>query len=180
MHWCNGRGMEMVLPVYIWPSNMRFCCVSSLNWQHQLCKNPRPNPDIKTLFTDHTCTPPNGALAPTPVTLPPAAVAKPTAYTPLGPHGVWKPFIYFVWFFLFSLFFLSILVTYTYILCYWWLMNIFFPFVLCSPFHQLQQPLMLMPWLVGWQMLLLLHLFKRLLLRHPPCLFHQIKVRTWL
>ncbi|KAK6913734.1 WD40 repeat [Dillenia turbinata] len=63
----------------------------SLNWQHQLCKNPRPNPDIKTLFTDHTCTPPNGARASTPVTLPVAAVAKPSAYPPLGPHGPFPP-----------------------------------------------------------------------------------------
>ncbi|KAJ8426581.1 hypothetical protein Cgig2_018049 [Carnegiea gigantea] len=63
----------------------------SLNWQHQLCKNPRPNPDIKTLFTDHTCTPPNGAVAPPPVTLPVAAVAKPAAYTPIGPHGPFQP-----------------------------------------------------------------------------------------
>lgn len=62
-----------------------FC---SLNWQHQLCKNPRPNPDIKTLFTDHTCTIPNGAVAPTPVNLPPAAIAKPATFTALGAHGV--------------------------------------------------------------------------------------------
>ena len=60
----------------------------SLNWQHQLCKNPRPNPDIKTLFTDHSCTPPNGPLATPPVNLPIAAVAKPAAYTSLGAHGV--------------------------------------------------------------------------------------------
>jgi hypothetical protein len=59
----------------------------SLNWQHQLCKNPRPNPDIKTLFTDHTCSPSNGARAPTPVTLPIAAVAKPSTYAPLGALG---------------------------------------------------------------------------------------------
>lgn len=58
----------------------------SLNWQHQLCKNPRPNPDIKTLFMDHTCSPPNGPLAPTPVNLP---VAKPAPYAPLGAHSVW-------------------------------------------------------------------------------------------
>jgi len=72
-----------------WTSEIPFCglCLSSLNWQHQLCKNPRPNPDIKTLFTDHSCTPPNGALAPTPVNLP-SAVAKPTVYTSLGAHGV--------------------------------------------------------------------------------------------
>ncbi|GMP60392.1 hypothetical protein CsSME_00023279 [Camellia sinensis var. sinensis] len=70
-------------------SRLRTLINQSLNWQHQLCKNPRPNPDIKTLFTDHTCTPPNGALAPTPVNLPPAA--KPTAYTSLGVHGPFPP-----------------------------------------------------------------------------------------
>lgn len=40
----------------------------SLNWQHQLCKNPKSNPDIKTLFVDHTCGQQNGARAPSPVT----------------------------------------------------------------------------------------------------------------
>ncbi|XWS57464.1 hypothetical protein CRYUN_Cryun09bG0176200 [Craigia yunnanensis] len=68
-------------------SRLRTLINQSLNWQHQLCKNPRPNPDIKTLFTDHTCTPPNGPLAPTPVNLPVAAVAKPAAYTSLGGHS---------------------------------------------------------------------------------------------
>ncbi|KAI8024274.1 Eukaryotic translation initiation factor isoform 4G-1 [Camellia lanceoleosa] len=67
-------------------SRLRTLINQSLNWQHQLCKNPRPNPDIKALFTDHTCTPPNGVLAPTPVNLKPAA--KPIAYTSLGVHGV--------------------------------------------------------------------------------------------
>ncbi|XP_057496722.1 topless-related protein 3-like [Actinidia eriantha] len=71
-------------------SRLRTLINQSLNWQHQLCKNPRSNPDIKTLFMDHTCTPPNGALAPTPVTLP-AAVAKPTTYTSLGVHGPFPP-----------------------------------------------------------------------------------------
>jgi hypothetical protein len=60
----------------------------SLNWQHQLCKNPRPNPDIKTLFTDHTCSPPNGARA-SPVSVPLAAVPKAgAAYPPLTAHTV--------------------------------------------------------------------------------------------
>lgn len=59
----------------------------SLNWQHQLCKNPRPNPDIKTLFMDHSCSPPNGARASTPVTLPVVALTKPLTYAPLGGHG---------------------------------------------------------------------------------------------
>ncbi|KAL5135926.1 Topless-related protein 3 [Glycine soja] len=72
-------------------SRLRTLINQSLNWQHQLCKNPRPNPDIKTLFTDHTCTPPNGPLAPTPVNLPVAAVAKPAAYTSIGSHGPFPP-----------------------------------------------------------------------------------------
>ncbi|XP_059455063.1 topless-related protein 3-like [Corylus avellana] len=72
-------------------SRLRTLINQSLNWQHQLCKSPRPNLDIKTLFTDHTCTPPNGPLTPTPVNLPVAAVAKPAAYTPLGAHGPFPP-----------------------------------------------------------------------------------------
>ncbi|CAI9764787.1 unnamed protein product [Fraxinus pennsylvanica] len=72
-------------------SRLRTLINQSLNWQHQLCKNPRPNPDIKTLFTDHTCNPPNGSLAPTPVNLPAAAVAKPTAYMSIGAHGPFQP-----------------------------------------------------------------------------------------
>ncbi|CAN6548274.1 unnamed protein product [Malus baccata var. baccata] len=67
-------------------SRLRTLINQSLNWQHQLCKNPRPNPDIKTLFMDHSCSPTNGARASTPVTLPVAALAKP-AYAPLGAHG---------------------------------------------------------------------------------------------
>ncbi|XP_027351654.1 topless-related protein 3-like isoform X2 [Abrus precatorius] len=72
-------------------SRLRTLINQSLNWQHQLCKNPRANPDIKTLFTDHTCAPPNGPLAPTPVNLPVAAVAKPAAYTSIGAHGPFPP-----------------------------------------------------------------------------------------
>ncbi|XXG79187.1 hypothetical protein AAC387_Pa09g0313 [Persea americana] len=73
-------------------SRLRTLINQSLNWQHQLCKNPRPNPDIKTLFTDHTCAPSNGARAPTPVPVPlAAAVAKPAAFTALGVHGPFPP-----------------------------------------------------------------------------------------
>ncbi|TKY72557.1 Topless-related protein 2 [Spatholobus suberectus] len=67
-------------------SRLRTLINQSLNWQHQLCKNPRPNPDIKTLFIDHSCSPTNGSRAPTPVNLPVAAVAKPSSYAPLGAH----------------------------------------------------------------------------------------------
>ncbi|KAL6974158.1 Topless-related protein 4, variant 3 [Sarracenia purpurea var. burkii] len=59
----------------------------SLNWQHQLCKNPKPNPDIKTLFVDHSCgqSQPNGALAPSLVTHPlMGAVPKAAGFPPLG------------------------------------------------------------------------------------------------
>ncbi|XWS08546.1 hypothetical protein CRYUN_Cryun40dG0011800 [Craigia yunnanensis] len=77
---------KLVVPT-LKASRLRTLINQSLNWQHQMCKNPRPNPDIKTLFTDHSCSPPNGACAPTPVTLPVAAVAKPSTYAPLGAHG---------------------------------------------------------------------------------------------
>ncbi|KFK27551.1 hypothetical protein AALP_AA8G398300 [Arabis alpina] len=77
---------KLALPTFK-ASRLRTLINQSLNWQHQLCKNPRPNPDIKTLFTDHTCSPQNGARAATPVNLPVSAVAKPSTYAPLGVHG---------------------------------------------------------------------------------------------
>ncbi|CAH8361420.1 unnamed protein product [Eruca vesicaria subsp. sativa] len=76
----------------------RICCwiivhvfSCSLNWQHQLCKNPRPNPDIKTLFIDHTCAVPNGPLAPSSVNQPVTTLTKPTAFPSLGAHGPFPP-----------------------------------------------------------------------------------------
>ncbi|KAM0861872.1 hypothetical protein ACQ4PT_045607 [Festuca glaucescens] len=72
-------------------SRLRTLINQSLNWQHQLCKNPRPNPDIKTLFTDHTCSPPNGART-SPVSVPLAAVPKAgAAYPPLVGHPPFQP-----------------------------------------------------------------------------------------
>ncbi|KAH7427885.1 hypothetical protein KP509_10G065300 [Ceratopteris richardii] len=68
------------------PSRLRTLINQSLNWQHQLCKNPRPNPDIKTLFVDHTCGPQNGARAPTPVTNPLGGLPKGGTFPPLA-HG---------------------------------------------------------------------------------------------
>jgi hypothetical protein len=58
----------------------------SLNWQHQLCKNPRPNPDIKTLFVDHSCGQPNGARAPSPANNPllGSTIPKPGGFPPIG------------------------------------------------------------------------------------------------
>jgi hypothetical protein len=61
----------------------------SLNWQHQLCKTPRSNPDIKTLFVDHSCGQPNGARAPSPVTNSLMdAVPKAGGFPPITGHGV--------------------------------------------------------------------------------------------
>ncbi|KAJ6802893.1 topless-related protein 1-like isoform X1 [Iris pallida] len=45
-------------------SRLRALINQSLNWQHNLCKNPRQNPDIKTLFYDHSCHQANGAQVP--------------------------------------------------------------------------------------------------------------------
>lgn len=62
----------------------------SLNWQHQLCKNPRPNPDIKTLFIDHTCAAPtNGARPPPPTNGPLVGpITKTGTFPPMGVHSV--------------------------------------------------------------------------------------------
>jgi WD40 repeat protein len=70
-------------------SRLRTLINQSLNWQHQLCKNPRPNPDIKTLFVDHTCTPPNGARAPTPSTNQlVGTLPKGPVFPPIATHSV--------------------------------------------------------------------------------------------
>ncbi|PHU24123.1 Topless-related protein 4 [Capsicum chinense] len=73
-------------------SRLRTLINQSLNWQHQLCKNPRPNPDIKTLFVDHSCGQPNGARAPSPASNPLlGSVPKPGSFPPLGAHGPFQP-----------------------------------------------------------------------------------------
>ncbi|MCO5551302.1 hypothetical protein L7F22_004801 [Adiantum nelumboides] len=72
------------------PSRLRTLINQSLNWQHQLCKNPRPNPDIKTLFVDHTCGTQNGARAPPPATNPLVGLPKGGAFPPLA-HGPFPP-----------------------------------------------------------------------------------------
>ncbi|XP_062210621.1 protein TPR3 isoform X1 [Phragmites australis] len=73
-------------------SRLRTLINQSLNWQHQLCKNPRPNPDIKTLFVDHSCGQPNGARAPSPANNPLlGSIPKPGGFPPLGAHGPFQP-----------------------------------------------------------------------------------------
>ncbi|XP_043721893.1 protein TOPLESS-like [Telopea speciosissima] len=73
-------------------SRLRTLINQSLNWQHQLCKNPRPNPDIKTLFVDHTCGQPNGARAPSPANNPIlGSIQKAGGFPPIGAHGPFQP-----------------------------------------------------------------------------------------
>ncbi|MCD7461676.1 Protein TOPLESS-RELATED PROTEIN 2 [Datura stramonium] len=75
-------------------SRLRTLINQSLNWQHQLCKNPRPNPDIKTLFTDHTCASSNGTRPPPPTNTPLGGpVPKPGAFPPLGAHSPFQPVV---------------------------------------------------------------------------------------
>lgn len=40
-----------------------FCFGCSLNWQHQLCKNPKADPEIKSLLLDHKCGPSSSSVA---------------------------------------------------------------------------------------------------------------------
>lgn len=74
----------------IWKNYYTCSLNCSLNWQHQLCKNPKPNPDIKTLFVDHTCgQQPNGARAPSPVTNQlMGSIPKVGGFPPIGGPGV--------------------------------------------------------------------------------------------
>ncbi|PIA58831.1 hypothetical protein AQUCO_00500636v1 [Aquilegia coerulea] len=74
-------------------SRLRTLINQSLNWQHQLCKYQRPNPDIKTLFIDHTCGPNNGAAARGPLTNSPilGPIPKAGTFPPIGAHSSFQP-----------------------------------------------------------------------------------------
>ncbi|XAR70707.1 hypothetical protein NMG60_11027659 [Bertholletia excelsa] len=74
-------------------SRLRTLINQSLNWQHQLCKNPRPNPDIKTLFTDHTCASSNGTRTPPTNSPLPQPVPKAGAFPPIGAHSPFQPVV---------------------------------------------------------------------------------------
>ncbi|KAJ6810121.1 protein TPR2-like isoform X1 [Iris pallida] len=76
---------KLAFPVFK-ASRLRTLINQSLNWQHQLCKNPRTNPDIKTLFTDHTCAPANGAR-------PPSSVSGPLVGPPMPKSGPFPPLV---------------------------------------------------------------------------------------
>ncbi|KAG2327992.1 hypothetical protein Bca4012_037029 [Brassica carinata] len=55
---------------------------NTLDWQHQLCKNRRPN---------HSSSAANSARPITPVNPPVSAGARPSNFAPLGVHGLHKP-----------------------------------------------------------------------------------------
>ncbi|XP_023905910.1 protein TOPLESS-RELATED PROTEIN 2 [Quercus suber] len=75
-------------------SRLRTLINQSLNWQHQLCKNPRPNPDIKTLFTDHSCSPNSNGGRPPPTNSPlMGPIPKAGAFPPIGAHGPFQPVV---------------------------------------------------------------------------------------
>ncbi|KAK9067845.1 hypothetical protein SSX86_011956 [Deinandra increscens subsp. villosa] len=75
-------------------SRLRTLINQSLNWQHQLCKNPRPNPDIKTLFIDHSCASNNGGRGPPPTnSFLAGPVPKAGVFPPIGAHGPFQPVI---------------------------------------------------------------------------------------
>ncbi|XP_031279576.1 topless-related protein 1-like [Pistacia vera] len=69
-------------------SRLRMLINQSLNWQHSLCANPRPNPDIRTLFVDHNCrnfNDPYVQLTASNQLISPAA--KSESFLPMGTHG---------------------------------------------------------------------------------------------
>ncbi|KAG9150918.1 hypothetical protein Leryth_003045 [Lithospermum erythrorhizon] len=88
----NPLFREKLQPPNLKNSRLRTLINQSLNWQHQLCKNPRPNPDIKTLFVDHSCGQQNGARAPSPAGNPLlGSVQRPGGFPLLGPQGSFQP-----------------------------------------------------------------------------------------
>lgn len=72
-------------------SRLRTLINQSLNWQHQLCKNPRPNPDIKTLFVDHACVPSNEARTPPANSSLVGALSKGGSFPAVGAHIPFQP-----------------------------------------------------------------------------------------
>eukprot|EP00253_Pinus_taeda_P024295 PITA_24295 len=84
----NFRSMQPVASPLLF---YLFNSTKSLNWQHQLCKNPRPNPDIKTLFVDHACVPSNEARTPPANSSLVGALSKGGSFPAVGAHIPFQP-----------------------------------------------------------------------------------------
>nr|GMC68844.1 topless-related protein 4 isoform X1 [Ipomoea batatas] len=68
---------KLVFPV-VTKSRLQILINQSLNWQHHLCNNRKPKPQIKTLFADHTCKQQDDAQASSStISKPPIFIASP-------------------------------------------------------------------------------------------------------
>ncbi|XP_042448898.1 protein TOPLESS-RELATED PROTEIN 2-like [Zingiber officinale] len=67
----------------------------SLNWQHYLCKDPQPDPDIETLFTDHSCASSANGARPPPASNEPffAPPSNSAAFRPSATHSPFQPVV---------------------------------------------------------------------------------------
>ncbi|PRQ26695.1 putative transcription factor WD40-like family [Rosa chinensis] len=75
-------------------SRLRTLINQSLNWQHSLCPNPKQNPEIKTLFVDHTCrhsNDPFAHLAANGQAQQMGAVQRADGFIPIGVNGSFQP-----------------------------------------------------------------------------------------
>ncbi|KAL5786017.1 hypothetical protein ACOSQ2_008409 [Xanthoceras sorbifolium] len=68
-------------------SRLRMLVNQSLNWQHSLCGNPRQNPDIRTLFVDHSCKNSNDHYAQLAASNQYMGPAPRSESFPIGAHG---------------------------------------------------------------------------------------------
>ncbi|KAK4479184.1 hypothetical protein RD792_014695 [Penstemon davidsonii] len=84
---------KLTYPHNLKKARLRTLINQSLNWQHRLCKNPNPNPQIKTLFEDHLCAQSQvpDARAPSYVLNPlMGAIPRSAGFPPLSPApGPW-------------------------------------------------------------------------------------------
>ncbi|XP_020598905.1 protein TPR2-like isoform X2 [Phalaenopsis equestris] len=75
-------------------SRLRNIINQSLNWQHQHCKNPHPNPDIKTILADHSCPPTNVSLPVPPINVPLVGpLSKSCPFHRLVAHSPFRPIV---------------------------------------------------------------------------------------
>ncbi|KAK2659846.1 hypothetical protein Ddye_006379 [Dipteronia dyeriana] len=72
-------------------SRLRQLVNQSLKWQHSLCVNPLPNPDVKTILVDHNCRNANGHYAQLDASNKHVGPAPRSDFLPIGAHGLPGP-----------------------------------------------------------------------------------------